>query len=427
MEVRFRIKKGKESVDSKGKRQLFMFASYNGRVLRYYTKERVAVEDWNAEKERFRKSYEGYQQANMYLDALIDSCKSSYREWMSKGIIPTYDMLKSDMRATNGSRLGKDKGLARKEEQTKDMGAVSMFKRLIEGKRRERTTSNTIRNYNTTLNKILEFERCGGKLNLLKWKQSFQEFKSFLVDVCNHQPSTIDCITKHMRELVKLANEEGLVISNKGMSQFRIEGDVIYLERRELLAIESAEIPVSLERVRDCFLFACYTGLRYSDLKKVQKHNVVDMGSHKNIVVTMDKSLSITHASSTAIVPINDKALLIIEKYQDPNRKQLLPTYSNQKMNELIKVVCLHAGITNMIEIVTYNKLEPTIEIVEKYTQVTCHTARHTFATLALESGIDAVIVQKLLGHKKIETTLKYLKLKGNKNIELQTRKLLNT
>jgi integrase len=141
-------------------------------------------------------------------------------------------------------------------------------------------------------------------------------------------------------------------------------------------------------RERDLFLFSCYTGLRFSDAQSLTEMNVKSFeNNQKYLDFEMQKT------SESIIIPLSEKAISIINKYSmngnQKNRANILPQISNQKFNIHIKTIAKLSAIDKSIS---------------------HHTARHTFATIALNNGIPITVVQKLLGHSSVKTTEIYAK-----------------
>lgn len=156
-----------------------------------------------------------------------------------------------------------------------------------------------------------------------------------------------------------------------------------------------------LEKVKDAYIFGCFTGYSYSDLYEIGPENVVFWIDGKQWLIK-DRHKGEHNKSN---VPLLDTPLEIIRKYQNnPEciaRKRLLPVNSNQRYNTYLKEVAVIAGI---------NK------------ELTTHTARHTFATtILLESDCPIESVSEMLGHNSIRTTQIYaqvtdLKIRNNMN-----------
>jgi site-specific recombinase XerD len=169
---------------------------------------------------------------------------------------------------------------------------------------------------------------------------------------------------------------------------------------REFLTQE--EIQVMLEKeinndrldlVKDIFIFCCYTGLAYADVKKLSENDIV-IGIDGNRWIKTNR----TKTKIKSSIPILPTAEAILEKYSshpDVSNKRILPVLSNQKMNAYLKEIADLCGIQK---------------------NLTFHLARHTFATtVTLSNGVPIESVSKMLGHKNLQTTQHYAKILDRK------------
>lgn len=146
----------------------------------------------------------------------------------------------------------------------------------------------------------------------------------------------------------------------------------------------------SLDKVRDIFLFTCYSGLRFSDAMDLTIEQIRKEGDSYFIYREQIKTgVSIN-------IPLTPVATNIIEKYNNVSRKvtgKILPYISNQKLNLYLKTLADLAGIKK---------------------NLTHHIARHTYATFLLNRNVPIEIVSGLLGHKSLRTTQVYAKLQNS-------------
>ncbi len=173
-----------------------------------------------------------------------------------------------------------------------------------------------------------------------------------------------------------------------------------YLLEDELKKLIDKKIAIPrLERVRDIFLFSCFTGLAYIDVSNLTKDNLLEKDGRYWIM---------THRQKTKVasnVLLLDIPLQIIKKYNDTSKERLLPVLSNQKMNSYLKEIGDLCSIKK---------------------NLTFHLARHTFATtVTLEKGVPIETVSKMLGHTNIKTTQIYARITTDK-IEREMLKLSN-
>ena len=177
---------------------------------------------------------------------------------------------------------------------------------------------------------------------------------------------------------------------------------VIFLTWEELNRLKDYQIPKDkqyLERVRDVFLFCCFTSLRYSDVRNLKRSDVKSDHIEVTTVKTAD-SLSIE---------LNKYSKAILEKYKDIHfeNHMVLPVISNQKMNDYLKEIAAICGIEKTL---------------------TYHVARHSCATsVLLANGVPIETVSKILGHTNIRTTQIYARitnLKVSNDMEMLAQKL---
>ena len=167
--------------------------------------------------------------------------------------------------------------------------------------------------------------------------------------------------------------------------------DRIYLNEGELQKITNKKFATNrISQVRDIFLFSCFTGLAYADVKKLKRTEIV-----KGIDGDMWIYTKRQKTSTPTRVPLLPSALSLLNKYADhpvcSTDDKAFPVSSNQKMNAYLKEIADVCGI---------NK------------DLTFHIARHTFATtVTLLNGVPIESVSKMLGHTNIKTTQHYAKI----------------
>ena len=168
-----------------------------------------------------------------------------------------------------------------------------------------------------------------------------------------------------------------------------------FLTERELRLIEETTFSGrGHERVKDTFLFSCYTGLAYGDVKALDVDHL-RFGIDGNLWIHTKREKT----DETVKVPLLPRAKQILEKYKDCDERlvhgKLLPVLSNQKTNVYLKEITKACGI---------------------HKNISFHTARHTFATtVTLSNGVPIETVSKMLGHTKLSTTQIYARVLEHK------------
>lgn len=187
------------------------------------------------------------------------------------------------------------------------------------------------------------------------------------------------------------------------------ETDEIALTKDELLHLYEFDLTYkpSFERVRDVFVFGCTTGMRYSDYSKIKESNVRD----NQIFINSQKQ------KNNLGIPLNKYSKSILKKYD-----YTLPVISEQKFREYLKDVCKKVGFTELTTKTTYIGSRRQDEDIPKYKRISTHTARRTFITLSLESGMRQDIVMSITGHRSLSSFQKYIKLTTRSREEAMTK-----
>lgn len=205
-------------------------------------------------------------------------------------------------------------------------------------------------------------------------------------------------IRQKLRTIYKVAIDNGWVSKNP-FSTVKIHFDPVerdVLTKSELAAlIQTDMIFDRLEKMRDVFVFACFTGLAHCDVAGLTKENIITDEAGQVWLKTHRQK-----TSEVVDIPLLEIPQLIIKKYQGMKELngKLLPTLTNSCSNLYLKEVAVRCGINKTL---------------------TFHMARHTFATtVTLSNGVPIESVAKMLGHRNIRTTQIYAKVIKDKLAE---------
>jgi len=182
--------------------------------------------------------------------------------------------------------------------------------------------------------------------------------------------------------------------------------EIIYLTTDEIKLLQEYQFRPNedaLERVRDVFLFCCFTGLRYSDVVKLKRSDV------KNgfIKVVTQKT------ADGLVIELNKHSKTILDKYKDvvlPNNKAL-PVISNEKMNEHLKRLGQVCGLEEPTRVVYFKGNIRHEEVYPKWALLTTHCGRRTFVVSALQLGIPVEVIMRWTGHSSYDAMKPYAKI----------------
>ena len=269
------------------------------------------------------------------------------------------------------------------------------------GKRYEENTIKAVRTFRI---RIEEYQT--KKKKVLNWKQIDQSFydsyTSYLATTHDNNPASIGKYVKILKTFMKAAQDEGLH-ENEAYKKFKVtklESQATYLNKVDMKNLEDFDLSGEphLERIRDLFLIGCYTAQRISDYKRISRDNlkITNQGTETIELIQQKENVKV-------IIPIKPELKDLLIKY---NYK--LPEGTEQHLNREIKIIAKRAGIDEPIQVTKF-KNGVRYEITKpKYEFISSHTARRTAVTLMLSDGIPVHQIQKITGHKKLETLLGY-------------------
>ena len=375
------------------------------RRIEYYTGETIKPKDWDVVK--------GKTKNNSFLNGQIEKAmirmqtiygEQSYNEDID------YQKLKDTI-----SLDEKLSEIFNKEKRIVVESYLPPFQFIEKYIEKANVTAGTKKDYTNTLNHIKDFDVYRGKS--VSWKSIGYEYYLDLVKYLKDmgkKGSTIDKIIKNLKVFLTQADlADNLEVNQdfkktvSGKSLFakvnKEDSEHVYLNEDEIKQITIAEMSDErMGEIRDLFLIGCWTGLRISDLSRLETGNI------KDGLLTMKTQKT----KESVVIPVTDELQMVLEQY--PDRLPKIPT--DQHYNREIKKVCEQAGIVEPIMAeVKKGKLTVTMP-VPKYELITSHTSRRSFATNLYRRGIPSTQLMFLTGHKTEDAFLKYIKVSKEDN-----------
>jgi integrase/recombinase XerD len=387
--------------DADGRCQIHLRAYFDGHRLRLSTSERCTAKEWDADTGKFRKSLGGYQDANDNLKSLAARVEAAYRHLRIAGIEPTPELLRA--------ALAEQKAAKTPAPIPPSPALLPLFDAFVASKQARGMSAATLKTYVTTRGRLQRFATTlGRELTLAQFTETLHEaFLIYLRQRLRVSQNTIWLNTRQLltffRWVVK-TRKLPLPLDLDVLSEPKYEGDKTHLSAADLAMLERVLLPAGLVATRDVFLFCCWTGLRYADLRDLRPAHLQEWNGAKVLRLTQNKT---RNAVSIYLTP---PALALLTKYEG-KRLALFPVTANQVMNRNLKKIARYAGLTQAVEQVAMTDGRLTKYEVPKWELVTMHTARHTFAVQSLMRGMPLAVLQKVMGHAKITTTMIYAKV----------------
>ncbi len=378
----------RNDVNKEGKVPVYLRITLNGKRSELSIQHKVEIEHWNTGAGKAKGNTQEAKNLNRLMDTIKNKVYTHYRELVEKNKVISAKSLKNAYLGIEERNITLIEIFRNHNEQVRELvGREYAF--------------NTLKRYQTAFRHIKKFLKYQYNLDDISLKLINHEFitgfEFYLKSKrgCNHNSTTK--YIKNFKKIIRIALANNWINTDPFLNyKVRLkEVEREFLSEEEVHRMLNKRLHIlRLEQVRDVFMFCCYTGLSYADVKKMTKNDLVK-GIDGEVWIKMNRTKTGTQTS----IPLLPTALMILLKYKDSEeliiKDVLLPVLSNQKMNAYLKEIAVLCEISK---------------------NLTFHLARHTFATtITLTNGVPIESVSKMLGHKSLKTTQHYAKILDRK------------
>ena len=383
-----------------------MRVNFASKRIEFTTGYRIDAAKWDTDKQRVRngctnKLKQSASEINASLLGYYTEVQEIFKKFEVEEIMPTPEQIKEAFNA-----------LHRPIEEVKPRKSTpnafyKVFDEFVRDCGRQNDwTDSTYEKFAAVKNHLMNFR---DELTFDFFdEKGLNDYVNYLRDVKEMRNSTIGKQLSFLKWFLRWAFKKG-VHQNNAYDSYKpklksTQKKIIFLTWDELNRLREFEIPANkqaLERVRDVFLFQCFTGLRYSDVFNLRRSDI--KGDH--IEVTTVKT------SDSLIIELNKHSKAILDKYKDVafEDDKVLPVITNQKMNDYLKELAEIAGIDEPIRQTYYKGNERIDEVTPKYALLGTHAGRRTFICNALALGIPPQVVMKWTGHSDYKAMKPYI------------------
>ena len=383
-----------------------MRVNFASKRIEFTTGYRIDAAKWDTDKQRVRngctnKLKQSASEINASLLGYYTEVQEIFKKFEVEEIMPTPEQIKEAFNA-----------LHRPIEEVKPRKSTpnafyKVFDEFVRDCGRQNDwTDSTYEKFAAVKNHLMNF-RDGLTFDFFDEK-GLNDYVTYLRDVKEMRNSTIGKQLSFLKWFLRWAFKKG-VHQNNAYDSYKpklksTQKKIIFLTWDELNRLREFKIPSNkqaLERVRDVFLFQCFTGLRYSDVFNLRRSDIKD----DHIEVTTVKT------SDSLIIELNNHSKAILDKYKDVafENDKVLPVITNQKMNDYLKELAEMAGIDEPVRQTYYKGNERIDEVTPKYALLGTHAGRRTFICNALALGIPPQVVMKWTGHSDYKAMKPYI------------------
>lgn len=384
--ILFYLKRAK--ANAQGLAPIFQRITIDGKRLESSTGKFVNPEKWSTEMSKMKGNSEETRTINSHLEMLRAKVYEIEKKLFMKQVPITYENLKNEIQG-------------KKERERMLVPIFEEHNRKIKELVGQEYAPGTLERYQTSLKHTKDFlfwKYNISDINIEKIDHSFiMEYEFYLRSVRKCANNTAVKYIKNFHKIINQCLASGW-LNKDPFANYKSKVKEVtreFLTEKEIETILNKKfVSERLELVRDIFIFSCFTGLAYIDVKQLTLDNIsLGIDGDKWIFKNRQKTET---ASKIPLLPVAQE---IINKYAEhpvcKNENRLLPILSNQKMNAYLKEI---------------------VDVCEINKDLTFHIARHTFATtVTLSNGVPLETVSKMLGHTNLKTTQHYAKILDKK------------
>ena len=397
-----------------------------GKPVSFATGKALTAAEWDANIGMAKGRTPEAAEANTLINKWSRVVEDLFSHYDSLQIVPTAEQLRKDF-----ARATSDDGLVETytPQPSAQVTLVAAYLQFILSGQESGEWSKGTLHVLYSFRRMLEDFKPDVPLN--KVDQSYMEaLHKWMIEERKLQGVTVSGNLIKMRWFLRWARKKGMYEGTVDIDyRPKIKGanekfrSILYLTRDELKKVEEYVFEERHYNVaKDVFLFACYTGLRWSDVVKLTRADC--HGDHISFITKKTN-----HALT---VPLNDKAKAILDRYADskPNRRQkvlgimnpALPTADIKTMNKHLRHIMQEIGLDAPATHTYYIGNDRHDEVHPKWELIGTHTARHTFIVTAISLGIPVPVIMEWTGHHDYNAMKPYIAIANSTSMQEMQR-----
>lgn len=377
---------------------------WDGNIVAFNLGYRVEIQKWSTETQRCKaNTTHGNKKVsasviNRKIQLFESACEKTFQKYEIDDLIPNQDQFREWFNV--------EIGRTPKEELKSEKNFFEIYDMFVnEESINSQWNFRTLQKMKTQKKVLEEFDH---DISFEKFNEQYLSNYQRYLEGKNHKNSTISKELAALKWFLKWAMKKGYTKSGE-FEKFKpkiknVQKKIIFLNKSELKRFTEYEIPTDksyLEKIRDVFLFQCFTGLRYSDVFNLKRSDVKDGYLEITTLKTADN----------LIIELNSYSRKLLNKYIDVEfeHNKALPVISNQKMNDYLKELAELAEIDELVTQTYFKGNERIEEVLPKYSLMSTHAGRRTFVCNALSLGIPPQVVMKWTGHSDYSAMKPYI------------------
>jgi len=409
--VKFILSKSQHQRKVNSKSSMVMLRyTHNKQSVLFFTHKNIDDDCWDNNNQCSKKSYPSHLSFNTYLRTFKQKIDDIVNQCFINSQNPTTVLVKQ---------------LFVQQQNNIASTSVSFFdycNQFIEQSKKHKCHS-TIKTYKTIVNKLVQYQKYANvNLHWDSFNLSFYyDFLHFYTSVQGYHTNGFGRAIRILKGILNDAFDKNIhqntAYKHKKFKVLTEEVNNIYLTQDELQCIISLDLSSNptMQGVRDAFIIGCYTGLRISDIAKINKEHVCN----NTIKIKTQKT------DQWVTIPLLEPVRNIMLSYRSSANG--FPTVCcSLTMNKYLKQIGELAGLSDVVIKVRSKGKTRVEQRLPKYQLITTHTARRSFATNLFKKGVPSRVIMLITGHKTEKSFNSYIKINSDENAELLLSYLSN-
>lgn len=409
--VKFILSKSQHQRKVQSKCSMVMLRyTHNKQSVLFFTHKNIEDHYWDHNNQCSKKSFPSHLSFNTYLRTFKQKVDDIVNQCFINSQNPTTVLVKQ---------------LYTEQKNRIVNTCVSFFdycEQFIEQSKKHKCHS-TVKTYRTIVNKLLQYQSYSNvSLHWNSFDLSFYyDFLHFYTSIQGYHTNGFGRVIKILKIILNDAFDNNIhqntAYKHKNFKVLTEEVNNIYLSQDELQRIISLDLSFNptIQSVRDTFIIGCYTGLRFSDISKINNEHIYN----DTIKIKTQKT------DQWVTIPLLEPVKNIINCYR-LSSNGFPKVCCNDTTNKYLKQIGELAGLDDIVVKVRSKGKTRVEQRLPKYQLITTHTARRSFATNLFKKGVPSRVIMLITGHKTEKSFNSYIKINSDENAELLMSYLSN-
>jgi integrase len=373
---------------------IFLFYSFHGQRLQYYTNMRTDSQKWDTEAMKVKKNYSEAGEYNRELTRLKAKVEELYDKAKVLGETPTLEYFRDNLNGRLIDLADRKTIWEAYRDYLKSLAITKMKKTVANAK----LSYNSIEDFSRSRRYKITFENINQKF--------YDEYLDYCFNEKKYFNNYVGTLIKRLKAFLNWANKNGyhktFEYRKPEFKNLWENTEIIYLHYNEVMALINLKIENKiLLEVRDMYCFGCFTGMRHSDIVALKPENIQGDFIINRTIKTREPN----------IIPLNPHSRKILKRNAKKHLPYSMPQYDVSDTNGYLKTVLQKAKLNRSVQVIHFRGSNRFEETQPLWQCATFHTSKKSFVTNFLERGGSLTTAMAITGNRSYKSAQRYFKI----------------